>query len=420
MKNALYAQAGGVTAVINASAAGVIETARRHADRIGTVFAARHGIFGIWNEELIDTNVESPEEIALLRQTPGGAFGSCRYDVKSHEDDPGLYKRIFEVFAAHDIGYFFYNGGNGSMDTAWKLHLAAKALDYPLISIGVPKTIDNDLVLTDCCPGYGSTAKYVATAIREVGLDLEAMAQGKPKIFLMEVMGRNAGWIAAASALACEHMDDVPHVVLLPEVPFDPELFIAKVQHVAQRLGYCAIVVSEGVRDKEGRYLAERGKGGGYVQLGGAGLAVADLIRERLGFGYHLAIIDYLQRAGRHIAARIDVEQAYAAGAAAVEYAMQGLSGVMPAVERVSDTPYRWFMKPVPLEEVGHAERSVPREYISADGMGVTEAFRRYALPLIEGEDPPRFHKGLPVYAKLRCYTVARRCPPAPYEIASY
>lgn len=417
MKNALYAQGGGVTAVINASAAGVIETARRYADKIGTVYAAHYGIFGLWDEELIDTGVELQEEIARLRYTPAGIFGSCRYDLRQIEDDAAFFDRVFQVLAAHDIGYLFFNGGNGTLDSSWKLHRAAQKLNYPLKVIGVPKTMDNDLVLTDCSPGYGSVAKYIASSIREVGLDLRAMVQGKPKVFLMEVMGRNAGWVAAASALACECMDDVPHIVLLPEVPFDPDLFLAKVKHVSERLGYCAVVVSEGVKDREGAFLSGRVGEGGFVQLGGAGKAVADLILEKLGYKVHLAIVDYLQRAGRHLASRTDVEQAYAAGRAAVEYAVEGKSGVVPAIMRVSDIPYRWYMKPVPLQEVSNAERKMPNEFISADGLGVTEAFRRYAQPLIEGEDPPQYRNGLPVFARLRLHKVAKRCPPAPYKL---
>ncbi|WP_417067981.1 6-phosphofructokinase [Niveibacterium terrae] len=417
MKNALYAQAGGVTAVINASAAGVIETARRHSEQIGTVFAARRGIFGIWDEELIDTAAEDPDEIARLRATPGGAFGSCRYDVRTIDEDPALYARIFEVFAAHDIGYFFYNGGNGSMDTAWKLDQAARKMGYPLISIGVPKTMDNDLLLTDCCPGFGSVAKYIATSIREVGLDLAAMVQGKPKVFVMEVMGRNAGWVAASSALAKEAEDDAPHIVLLPEVAFDHEAFLARVREIAGRLGYCAVVVSEGIKGQDGRFLSERQVEHGYVQLGGAGEALTQLISRRLGFKYHLAIVDYLQRSARHLASRTDVEQAYGAGRAAVEFALAGLSGVMPAVHRLADSPYRWEIQPLSLQDIGNAERRLPPEFIRADGFGLTEAFRRYALPLIAGEEAPEFRDGLPRFARLALRPVPKLCPPPAYPL---
>lgn len=417
MKNALYAQAGGVTAVINASAAGVVETARLHPDRIGTVFAARRGIFGLWDENLVDTGAEKAEEIARLRATPGGAFGSCRYDVRSIDEDPALYARIFEVLAAHDIGYFFYNGGNGSMDTVWKLDQAARRLGYPLIAVGVPKTMDNDLIRTDCCPGFGSVAKYIATSIREVDRDLAAMVQGRPKVFVMEVMGRNAGWVAASSALAKRSDDDAPHIVLLPEVAFDPEAFLTRVAEVTARLGYCAVVVSEGVRDRDGHFLSERQVEHGYVQLGGAGEAVAELIARRLGFKYHLSIVDYLQRAARHLASRTDVEQAHAAGCAAVEYALSGLSGVMPGVVRLADSPYRWELRPVTLQGIGNAERTLPGEFITADGFGLTEAFRRYALPLIAGEEAPEFRDGLPVFAELALEPVPRLCAAPPYPL---
>jgi 6-phosphofructokinase 1 len=413
VRNALYAQAGGVTAVINASAAGVIAAARRHPDQIGRIFAAQRGIRGIWDEALIDTSVATDDEIARLRHTPGGAFGSYRYDLRSHEEVPAVHDRIFEVLAAHDIGYLFYNGGNGSMDTAWKLHCAAIARGYPLVSIGIPKTIDNDLALTDCCPGYGSAAKYVGTAIREAGLDLEAMVQGQPKIFLMEVMGRNTGWIAAASMLASERPDDAPHLVLLPERAFEPEPFLARVKAIAERLGWCAIVVAEGLRDDEGRPLAARGNEGGYELLGGAGQVVARLIEERLGYRYHLALPDYLQRVARHIASKTDVEQAYAVGEAAVGLALEGRSGVMPAIERLSDSPYRWQIGAVALREVANLERCLPPEFIAPDGMGVTGAFRRYAEPLIEGEDAPAYRRGLPDYARIGWRLVAQRCGPA-------
>jgi 6-phosphofructokinase 1 len=417
VRNALYAQAGGVTAVINASAAGVIAAARRHPDRIGRIFAAQRGIRGIWDEALIDTSSATDDDIARLRHTPGGAFGSYRYDLRSHEDTPAIHDRIFEVLAAHDVGYLFYNGGNGSMDTAWKLHQAAIARGYPLVSIGIPKTIDNDLALTDCCPGYGSAAKYVGTAIREAGLDLEAMVQGRPKIFLMEVMGRNTGWIAAATMLASERPDDAPHIVLLPERSFEPEAFLARVKDFAERLGWCAIVVAEGLRDADGQALAARGNEGGYELLGGAGQVVARLIEERLGYRYHLALPDYLQRVARHVASKTDVEQAYAVGEAAVACALTGASGVMPAIERISESPYRWQVKPVGLEGVANLERLLPAEFISSDGMGVTEAFRRYAVPLIEGEDAPQYRNGLPDYLRMEWPLEARRCAPPPFPL---
>ncbi len=417
MKNVLYAQAGGVTAVINASAAGVIATARRHPERIGRVFAAQRGIRGIWDEALIDTRSATDEDIVRLRHTPGGAFGSYRYDLKSHEAAPAIHARIFEVLAAHDIGYLFYNGGNGSMDSAWKLHCAALAFGYPLVCIGIPKTIDNDLALTDCSPGYGSAAKYIGTAIREVGFDLAAMVQGRPKVFVVEVMGRNTGWIAAAAALASERPDDAPQIVLLPEQAFAPEAFLARVKDVAERLGWCVIVVAEGIRDAVGHTLAERSVEGGYVLLGGAGQVVARLIEAQLGYRYHLALPDYLQRVARHVASKTDIEQAAAVGEAAVDYALEGRSGVMPAIERIADSPYRWGVKPVPLRDVANCERHLPPEFIAPDGMGVTEAFRRYAEPLIEGEDAPPYRRGLPDYLRVEWQHVGRCCPPAAFAL---
>lgn len=365
---------------------------------------------------LINAGAVSDADIARLRATPGSAFGSYRYDLRSQEDAPEIYDRIFEVLAAYDIGYLLYNGGNGSMDTAWKLHQAAVVRGYPLVSVGVPKTIDNDLGLTDCCPGYGSAAKYIATSIREAGLDLEAMVQGRPKILVVEVMGRNTGWIAAAAALAAEGPDQAPHIVLLPEQLFDAELFLARIKDVAERLGWCAVVVAEGIRSETGHTLAERSEGG-YVLLGGAGQVIARLIEERLGYRYHLVLPDYLQRVAGHLVSKSDAEQAFALGEAAVEMALAGRSGMMPVIERQSDQPYRWQIGAAALADVANQERRVPTEFIAPDGLGVTEAFRRYALPLIEGEAAPPYRRGLPDYLRVDWRCEPPRCAPPPFPL---
>ncbi|MDR0737333.1 MAG: 6-phosphofructokinase [Zoogloeaceae bacterium] len=410
-KNAFYAQSGGVTAVINASACGVIETVRRYPDRIGKLYAGRDGIIGALTEDLIDTSLESAADIARLRHTPGGAFGSCRYKLKSWEEHQAQYERLIAVFQAHDIGYFFYNGGNDSMDTAWKVSQLAARLDFPLVCVGIPKTVDNDLAVTDNCPGFGSVAKYVATSMREAGFDVASMARTSTKIFVLEVMGRHAGWITAACGLASEAEGEAPHILLFPEIPFDPEAFLQRVDDCVKRYGYCAIAVSEGMCDAEGNLIAETEKRDafGHAQLGGVGQAVAQLIQDRLGYKYHWALADYLQRAARHIAARVDVEQAYAVGRAAVEAALAGKNAVMPAIRRLADAPYAWEIVLTDLRQVANVEKKMPRDFISPDGFGITGACRRYLSPLVEGEDAPPFMRGLPDYVRLKNIGVARK-----------
>ncbi|MDR3159806.1 MAG: 6-phosphofructokinase [Zoogloeaceae bacterium] len=410
-KNAFYAQSGGVTAVINASACGVIETARRHPERIGKLYAGRDGIIGALTEDLIDTSLESAADIARLRHTPGGAFGSCRYKLKSLEEQRVQYERLIAVFQAHDIGYFFYNGGNDSMDTAWKVSQLATRLDFPLVCVGIPKTVDNDLAGTDNCPGFGSVAKYVATSMREAGFDVASMARTSTKIFVLEVMGRHAGWITAACGLASETEGEAPHLLLFPEIPFDLEAFLQRVDHCVRRYGYCAIAASEGLRDADGKLIAETGTRDafGHAQLGGVGQWVAQRIQDRLGYKYHWALADYLQRAARHIASRADVEQAYAVGCAAVEAALAGKNAVMPAIRRLSDAPYAWEIALTELRQVANVEKKMPREFISPDGFGIADACRRYLSPLVEGEDAPPFLRGLPDYVRLKNIGVAKK-----------
>jgi 6-phosphofructokinase 1 len=413
-RNAFYAQSGGVTAVINASACGVIETARKHRNVIGKVYAGRNGIIGALREELIDTTKESARAIAGLRNTPSGAFGSCRHKLKSYDADPREYERLIEVFKAHDIGYFFYNGGGDSQDTANKVAQLSQRLDYPITCIGIPKTVDNDLPFTDTCPGFGSVAKYVAVSIREAALDVASMCETSTKVFVMEVMGRHAGWIAAAAGLAQVDDDDAPHLIVFPEIAFDAEQFIAKVDATVKRVGYCAIVVSEGAHYADGTFLAEAGTKDafGHAQLGGVAPMVADLIRARLNLKYHWAVSDYLQRAARHIASKTDVEQAYAVGRAAVEFAVKGKNAVMPIIVRKSSKPYRWVIGEAELSKVANVERKMPRDFISKDGFGITAKAREYLAPLIAGEDYPAYKNGLPTYVTLKNQLVSKRLPP--------
>lgn len=410
-KNAFYAQSGGVTAVINATAAGVIQTARAHGDKIGTVYAGRNGIIGALTEDLIDTSQESDEDIAALRHTPSGAFGSCRYKLKGLDESKAQYDRLIEVFKAHDIGYFFYNGGGDSADTAHKVSQLGDRLGYPIICVGIPKTVDNDLPITDNCPGFGSVAKYVAVSIREAAFDVSSMALTSTKVFIMEVMGRHAGWIAAAGGLAAEKEGDPPQVILFPEVPFNEEAFLERVRRSVDEQGYCAIVVSEGVRNSDGKFLSEAGTKDafGHVQLGGVAPMLANLVKEKLGYKYHWAVADYLQRAARHIASKTDVEQAYALGKAAVELAIEGRNAVMPVIVRKSDSPYSWGIGSADLADVANVEKKMPRDFISEDGFSITEACRRYLSPLIQGEDYPPYVNGLPDYVTLKNVAVPKK-----------
>lgn len=408
VKNAIYAQSGGVTAVINASACGVIQTAKLYPQQIGTVYAAKNGIIGALNEELIDTSLESDEDIAKLMQTPSGAFGSCRYKLKDNGDE---YQRLIEVFKAHNIGYFFYNGGGDSQDTAHKVSQLGDTMGYPITCIGIPKTVDNDLPFTDACPGFGSVAKYVAISTREAGFDVASMAESSTKVFILEVMGRHAGWIAAASGLASNHPSEPPHIILLPEVTFDPAKFLNKVSECVKSYGYCVVVVSEGIRNNTGQFLSDAGlrDAFGHAQLGGVAPVIAQLIKSELGYKYHWAVADYLQRAARHIASKVDLEQAYALGKAAVEYAIKGHNAIMPIIIREQDEPYQWSIGNVPLSEVANQEKVIPSEYIAADGMGITASCKTYLLPLIQGEAYPTYRDGLPDYVRLKNQLVEKK-----------
>jgi 6-phosphofructokinase len=410
-KNAFYAQSGGVSAVINASACGVIETAGRQSRHIGKVYAGRDGIVGALTEDLIDVSRESPAVIRGLKHTPAGAFGSARFKLKGIEQNRAEYERLIEVFRAHDIGYFFYNGGNDSMDTALKVSQIGEALGYPITCVGVPKTVDNDLPHTDCCPGFGSVAKYVAVSTREAALDVASMARTSTKVFVFEVMGRHAGWIAAAAGLAGRKAGEPPHVILFPEVPFDRQRFLDKVKQCVTAVGYCVVVVSEGSAYPDGKFLAEAGTRDafGHAQLGGVGPVVADMIREAHGYKYHWAVADYLQRSARHIASKVDVEQAYAVGKAAVELAVKGINAVMPVIVRKSSKPYKWTIGHVPLAEVANREKKLPREYITEDGFGITEPCRRYLEPLVAGEAYPPYRDGLPEYVRIKGAPVRKR-----------
>lgn len=413
-KNAFYAQSGGVTAVINASACGVIETARQHGDKIGNVYAGRNGIIGALTEDLIDTSKESDEAIAALKETPSGAFGSCRYKMKSLEDNKREYQRLIEVFKAHDIGYFFYNGGGDSADTCYKVSQLSEKMGYPVQAIHIPKTVDNDLPITDNCPGFGSVAKYIAVSTLEASFDVRSMAKTSTKIFVLEVMGRHAGWIAAAGGLASDANNDIPVIILFPEVEFDKDKFMAAVQAKVEQYGYCSIVVSEGTHWPDGRFLAEQGTRDdfGHAQLGGAAPVVANMIKDALGHKFHWAVADYLQRAARHLSSQSDVDHAYALGKAGVEMALDGDNAIMPTIVRTSNDPYTWEIGKAPLSEVANVEKMMPMEFITEDGFGITDACREYLVPLIEGEAYPSYEKGMPKYVTLTNAAVEKKLEP--------
>ncbi len=408
-RNAFYAQSGGVTAVINASACGVIETARRHPDRIGTVFAGRNGILGALGEDLIDTSQESDDTIRALRSTPAGAFGSCRYKLGSLDGNRKQYERLIDVFRAHDIGYFFYNGGGDSADTCHKISRLSATMNVPLQAIHVPKTVDNDLPVTDCSPGFGSVAKYVAVSALEASFDVRSMAKTSTKVFVLEVMGRHAGWIASAGGLIESH--GIPVVVLFPEIPFDRAAFVARVETLVRTRGYCTVVVSEGCRNPDGTFLAEQGTKDafGHAQLGGAAPVVARIVADALGVKFHWAVADYLQRAARHVASKTDVTQAYEVGEKAVALALEGRNAVMPTIERLSDDPYAYRIGVADLADVANVEKAVPRDFITDDGFGITDRCRTYLAPLIRGEDYPEYADGLPRFVTLRNAGVAKK-----------
>lgn len=416
-KNIFYAHSGGVTPVLNATACGVIEAARNHASQLGQVLIGKNGILGALKEELIETQHFSSEQLQLLKQTPSSAFGSCRHKLKSVKKDPATYQRLFQVFKAHDIGYFLYHGGNDSQDTTHKIAEASKTLDYPLICIGLPKTIDNDLAETDNCPGFGSVAKYVALSIREAGLDVASMAATSTKVFILEVMGRHTGWIAAASGLASEKEGDPPHLILFPEVPFTTETMLVQVKHCVQQYGYCTIVASEGIRYADGCFVSESDGAKdafGHAQLGGVAPYIARRIQKALGYKYHWAVADYLQRSARHIASQVDVDQSYHLGKYAVEAALARKHTIMLTLVREQTEPYQWSIGEIPLQKIANIEKSLPPHFISDNTMHISKSCRRYLSPLIQGEAYPTYRHGLPHYfdAAQSCVLAKKNCPP--------
>jgi len=403
-KNAFYAQSGGVTAVINASACGVIEACREHRDKIGTLYAGQNGIIGALQENLIDTSKETPTSIKALKHTPGGAFGSCRYKMKDIKESTAEYERLVEVFKAHNIGYFFYNGGGDSADTCLKVSQISAKMGYPIQAIHIPKTIDNDLPFTDCSPGFGSVAKYVAVSTKEASLDIASMAASSTKIFILEVMGRHAGWIAASGGLAASEAGDAPHIIVFPEIPFVREEFIAKVEKTVAEKGFCVVVASEGASYADGALISGslNKDAFGHQQLGGVAPTLASMVKHSLGYKYHYALADYLQRSARHLASKTDVEQAYAVGRSAVEKAIAGKAGIMVTIERGQGKKFSWSLGEASLAKVANVEKKMPRSFITKDGFGITQKARDYLQPLIMGEDYTPYKDGIPQYPKLK------------------
>ena len=410
VRNALYAQSGGVTSVINATACAVIESSRK-SKKIGKVFAGKNGIVGILQEDLIDTSIEDIKEINKLMHTPGGVFGSCRHKLKDAKQNKREYRRLIEVFKAHNIGYFFYNGGGDSQDTSNKIAQYTKEEGFPVTCIGIPKTIDNDLPFTDNCPGFGSVAKYIATSTKEAALDVKSMSNSSTKVFILEVMGRHAGWLAASSGLAQSNNNSAPHIILLPEVPFNENKFLKKVKDSVKKEGYCVVVVSEGAKYKNGKFLADAGTvdSFGHKQLGGVAPRIAALINKKLGLKYHWAVSDYLQRSARHISSQVDLDQAYAVGKAAVEFAAAGENSIMPIIVRKKSKPYSWDIGKVKLSKVANVERKMPKNFISKDGFGITQSCKNYLSPLIQGEPMTPFKDGVIHTASLKNRLVRKK-----------
>ena len=402
-QNAIYAQSGGVTSVINATASAVIEASRK-SKKINKLYAGKDGIIGILNEDLIDTSLENSSDIKKLMHTPGGAFGSCRHKLKDINQSKREYERLIDVFKAHNIGYFFYNGGGDSQDTSNKIAQYTKDAGFPVTCIGIPKTIDNDLPYTDNCPGFGSVAKYIATSTKEAALDVKSMSKSSTKVFIFEVMGRHAGWLAASAGLAKSKNNSAPHIILLPEIDFNEKLFLKKVKEVVKKENYCVIVVSEGAKYKNGKFLADAGTvdSFGHKQLGGVAPRIAEMISNKLGFKYHWAVSDYLQRSARHISSQVDLDHAYAVGKAAVEYASSGENAIMPIIVRKKTKSYSWEVGKVALSKVANIEKKMPRNFISKDGFGITQSCKNYLSPLIQGEAWAPFEDGVIQTASLK------------------
>ena len=409
--NIFYAQSGGVTPVINATASGLIEHFFKNKKYFGRFYAGKNGILGALNEELIDITSENKMELKLLSKTPGGAFGSCRLKLKDYVKSEREFQRIYEVFKAHNIRYFFYNGGGDSQDTTNKISKFFKIKGYAISCIGLPKTIDNDLPITYCCPGYGSVAKYIATSTLEASLDVKSMSQTSTKVFILEVMGRHAGWLAASSGIIKTKAEEPPHIILFPEVEFKQTDFLRKVRGVINKYGYCVIVASEGIKSKN-KFISDSGlkDSFGHAQLGGVAPVLSNMITSKLNIKVHWAVSDYLQRSARHIGSRVDVEQAYMLGKSGIDYAKKNITDVMLTIIRVNNkSKFQWKVSHTPLDNVANQEKMLPRNFIKSNGYEISKSCRSYITDLTQGEDYPSYANGFPRYANLNCKTIKKK-----------
>jgi len=410
--NIFYAQSGGVTPVINATAAGVIDAYNQNRKSFGKLYIGKNGILGALKEELIDISMENKSELALLKQTPGGAFGSCRLKLNDFKKSIKDFERIYEVFKKHNIRYFFYNGGGDSQDTTNKVSKFFKERNYSIVCIGLPKTIDNDLPVTDNCPGFGSVAKYIATSTLEASLDVKSMCETSTKVFILEVMGRHAGWLAASAGVIKEKTGDAPHLILLPEIKFNQSLFLKKVKEATIKYGYCVIVASEGIKDGKNKFLSDSGlkDSFGHAQLGGVAPILSSIITEKLKYKVHWAVSDYLQRAARHIASKVDVNQAYTLGLESIKLAKTDINNIMLTIKNDSTRQnYKWSISSTNLDNVANVEKMLPKSFIKSNNFEITNSCKQYILNLIQGEDYPTYQNGFPKYAKLKCETIKKK-----------
>ena len=409
--NIFYAQSGGVTPVINATAAGVIAGYLKNKKVFGKLYIGKNGILGALKEELIDVNNENTKELDLLKYTPGGAFGSCRLKLKDFKKSKKDFDRIYDVFKAHNIRYFLYNGGGDSQDTTNKISKYFSNQKYPLVCLGLPKTIDNDLPVTYTCPGFGSVAKYIATSTLEASLDVMSMSQTSTKVFILEVMGRHSGWLAASSGVIKSNQSDPPHIILFPERKFDKTEFLKKVKNAVSKYSYCVVVASEGIQDKKGKFISDSGEKDsfGHAQLGGVAPMLSNMIMNNLKLKVHWAVSDYLQRAARHISSSVDVDQAYKLGTESVELAKKNITDVMLTIEKKKSSKFKWSIGTTKLDNVANIEKKLPKNYIKSNGYEITAACKKYISNLIEGESFPIFKNGYPLYAKMKCKLIKKK-----------
>ncbi len=412
--NIFYAQSGGVTPVINATAAGVIDAYNQNKKSFGKLYIGKNGILGALNEELIDISKEDKAQLALLKQTPGGAFGSCRLKLSDFKKSKKDFDRLYEVFKKHNIRYFFYNGGGDSQDTTNKVSKFFKEKNHSIICIGLPKTIDNDLPITDNCPGFGSVAKYIATSTLEASLDVKSMCETSTKVFILEVMGRHAGWLAASAGVIKEKAGDAPHLILFPEIQFNRSSFLKKVKETTIKYGYCVIVASEGIKDSKNKFLSDSGlkDSFGHAQLGGVAPVLSSIISSELKYKVHWAVSDYLQRAARHIASKVDVQQAYALGLESIKVAKLDNNNIMLTIKSTkTKQKYKWSISSTNLNNVANVEKMLPKNFIKSNGFEITRSCKEYISNLIQGEDYPSYENGIPQYAKLECKTIKKKLP---------